>query len=60
VSNSAVMIGKWSLPNALDLMNQTDSRERVADESVRSSCVKVLWMLKCVGEPSFKRVRGDW
>jgi len=46
VSNSVVMIGKWSLPNVLDSMSQTDSRARVADARERSTCVRVLWVLR--------------
>jgi len=40
------MIGKWSLPNVLDSMSQTDSRARVADARERSTCVRVLWVLR--------------
>jgi len=60
VSNSVVMIGKWSLPTVLDSMNQTESRARVAHARVRSTCVRVLYVLKCMGEQSCSRVRGDW
>lgn len=52
-----VVIGKWSLPCRWSEMDHVEFGTRDGVTRVRSTCVNVLCVEKCVGRPSFKIAR---
>lgn len=54
-----MMIGKWSLPKRSSIRFQVVIGVREGEQKLRSMCVKVLCVVKCVGDLSFSRVSCD-
>lgn len=56
VANRVVIIGAWSLLRRSSRTFQLLSSISSGEQNMRSMCVRVLCLLRCVGEPSLSSV----